>query len=95
MYGVYYKNWSKRDFIHPFKSQNPFLRLGCTELTWGESLSNKNTNTHIHDIVANRLWNFIQKNEVSLDNVENPHSWHFDAGKFIYISPSTTTIEDI
>jgi tryptophan halogenase len=82
-YGVYYKNWSKRDFIHPFKSQNPFLRLGCTELTWGESLSNKNTNTHIHDIVANRLWNFIQKNEVSLDNVENPHSWHFDAGKFI------------
>ena len=33
-YGVYYKNWSKRDFIHYFKSQNDFLRTNNVEKTW-------------------------------------------------------------
>ena len=26
---------------------------------------------------------FFLKNEISLDFDEHPHSWHFDAGKFI------------
>jgi len=82
-YGVYYKNWSKRDFIHYFKSQEDFLRTNNFESTWGELLANKDPNIHIHDLIGNKMWNFIQKNEVSLDFKEHIHSWHFDAGKFI------------
>lgn len=82
-YGVYYENWSRRNYIHYFKSQTDFLRTNNTESTWGEMLANKDPNTHIHDLIGNKLWNFIQKNEVSLDLTEHIHSWHFDAGKFI------------
>ena len=82
-YGVYYKNWSKRDFVHYFRAYQNFLRVNHTPNTWGEMLSNKDPNIHIHDLIANKTWNFIQKNEVSLDFDEYPHSWHFDAGKFI------------
>jgi tryptophan halogenase len=82
-YGVYYKNWSKRDFIHYFKSQKDFLRNNNCEESYGEILSNKDPNIHIHDLIGGKLWEFIQKNEISLDSEEYAHSWHFDAGKFI------------
>lgn len=82
-YGVYYKNWSKRDFIHYFKSRKVFLRNKHCEETYGETLANKDPNVHIHDLIGNKLWNFIQKNEISLNFEEHKHSWHFDAGKFI------------
>ena len=82
-YGVYYKNWSKRDFIHYFKSQEDFLRTNNLERTWGEMLANKDPDIHIHDLIGNKMWNFIRNNEVSLNNKEHIHSWHFDAGKFI------------
>lgn len=82
-YGVYYKNWSKKDYIHYFKSEQNFARENHQENTWGKTLANKELDTHIHDLVGNKLWNFIQKNEVSLNFKEYPHSWHFDAGKFI------------
>jgi len=82
-YGVYYKNWSKRDFIHYFKSQNDFLRTNNLEETWGEMLANKDPDIHIHDLIGNKLWKFIQKNQVSLNLNEHTHSWHFDARKFI------------
>ena len=81
-YGVYYENWSKRNFIHHFASNNPFLRKSTVEKTYCEMLANKDPNIHIHDLIDNKLWNFIQKNEISLDNIEYSHSWHFDAGKF-------------
>jgi len=76
-YGVYYKNWSKRDYIHYFTNE--------LEEEWENilSLGNKNIETHIHDLRVNKLWKFIQKNQVSLDNKVHEHSWHFDAGKFI------------
>ena len=82
-YGVYYKNWSKRDFINYFKKGNDFSRENITGPIWGEMLANKDPDTHIHDLIGNKMWNFIQKNEVSLDTEEHAHSWHFDAGKFI------------
>jgi hypothetical protein len=81
-YGVYYNNWSKRDFIHFFGSDKPFLRNSNTERTYCEILANKDPEIHIHELIANKLWKFIQKNEVSLDLEEHNHSWHFDAGKF-------------
>jgi tryptophan halogenase len=77
-YGVYYKNWSKKDFIHYFTNDD-------IEETWENnvSLGNKDFETHIHDLRNNKLWNFIQKNEVSLDYEKYRYTWHFDAGKFI------------
>lgn len=76
-YGVRYKNWSKRDFIHYFTSE--------IEEQWENivSLGNKDPDVHIHDLRRKKLWEFIQRNEVSLDTKEHSHSWHFDAGKFI------------
>jgi tryptophan halogenase len=82
-YGVYYKNWSKKDFIHYFKSGTDFSRTNNCEESYGEMLANKDPEVHIHNLIGNKLWNFIQKNEVSLDLEEHIHSWHFDAGKFI------------
>jgi tryptophan halogenase len=76
-YGVYYKNWSDRDFINYFGSETEDWT------TPTELLGNKDPSTHIHDLWGSKLWNFIQKNEVSLDKKEYRHSWHFDAGKFI------------
>ena len=82
-YGVYYKNWSKRDFIHYFKLNEIFLRKNNTESTWGAMLANKDLDIHIHDLIGNKMWKFIRKNKVSLNLAEHIHSWHFDAGKFI------------
>ena len=81
-YGVYYNNWSRRDYIHSFTSDRIFLRHDTIERTYCELLANKDPDTHIHDLIGTKLWKFIQKNEVSLDSNEQPHSWHFDAGKF-------------
>jgi tryptophan halogenase len=80
-YGVYYSNWSKKDFIHFFTTDEPFLRNSHIERSYCELLANKDPDIHIHDLIGNKLWKTIQKNEVSLDFDEQPHSWHFDAGK--------------
>jgi len=76
-YGVVYKNWSKRDFLHYFTDR--------IEEKWENifGLGNKDSETYIHDLRRKKLWEFIQRNEVSLDNNVHSHSWHFDAGKFI------------
>lgn len=82
-YGVYYKNWSKKNFIHYFNSGRDFLRTNNDMSNWGKTLANKDSDNHIHDLMGNKMWNFIQKNKVSLNSEEHVHSWHFDAGKFI------------
>jgi len=76
-YGVYYQNWGKKDYIHYFTNR--------LEESWESrmALGNKDPEVYIHDLRAIKLWNFIQKNEVSLNFKEYIHSWHFDAGKFI------------
>ncbi len=81
-YGVYYKNWGERDFIHHFKNHECFLRNKTTHNLWGQSLANKDFGVHIHDLIGTELWKFIRKNKVSLDTKEHLHSWHFDANKF-------------
>lgn len=40
-YGVYYKNWSKKNFIHYFRSNQNFLKVNHTEETWGKCLEIK------------------------------------------------------
>ena len=76
-YGVVYKNWSKRDFLHYFTDR--------IEEKWENifGLGNKDPDTYIHDLRRKKLWELIQRNEVSLDPDIHRHSWHFDAGKFI------------
>lgn len=81
-YGVYYKNWGKRDFIHFFGSKKSYLRNNHSAKTYGKLLANKDPKIHLHDLIGNKTWNFIKKNEVSLDWEEHNYSWHFDAGKF-------------
>ena len=83
-YGVYYKGWSNKDFLHHFKPSCLFQRNGMGgEETWGQLLSRKRKDDHIHDLIGSQLIEFSEKNEVSLNTQEYPHSWHFDAGKFI------------
>jgi tryptophan halogenase len=91
-YGVYYKNWSKRDFIHLFQDFEIYDNYNTNEFEYGNLLLNKSTKVHIHDLVGYELWNFIKNNEISLDSLLYPHSWHFDAGKFInFIKNKTIT----
>jgi tryptophan halogenase len=79
-YGVYYENWSKRDYIHHFKGGNPdeieyekFTRL----------LANKDPEIYIHDFLDSYLIRNIFNNKLVLDTDRYPISYHFDAGKFI------------
>jgi tryptophan halogenase len=83
-YGVYYQNWSKRNFIHHFDSNNSFSNSFANFRDFREyypMLANKDPDIHIHNLIGNKMWNFIQRNEVSLNTEEYHHSWHFDAGK--------------
>lgn len=77
-YGVYYKNWSKKDFLHYFTHE---VDEGWETIL---SLGNKDVDTHIHDLRGNKVWNFVQNNHVSVEGQKKyNHAWHFDAGKFI------------
>lgn len=80
-YGVYFKNWSKRDYIHHFSTCLQTDRHNIHYQNYYELLSNKDPETDYHSLVAPKLWKFIQKNQVSLNYDEHNHSWHFDAGK--------------
>lgn len=80
-FGVYFKNWSKRDYIHAFGSEVQFKRNNLNATEYFELLSNKDPAIEYHNIISPKLWNFVRKNEVSLNYDEYPYTWHFDAGK--------------
>jgi len=89
-YGVYYKNWSNRNWIHFFKSEPPFKRLGLSARKYIMLLGNKDPETFIHDIYGSTIWQeVVGKNNVFPNNhglkTENeyPNTFHFDAGKYI------------
>jgi tryptophan halogenase len=81
-YGVYYKNWSKRNFIHFFTPETPFERYNTRERPYCELLANKDPNIHFHSLLGNKLWKYIHKNQVCLNDNDYRFSWHFDAAKF-------------
>jgi tryptophan halogenase len=89
-YGVYYKNWSRRDWIHFFKSEVPFKLTGLSARKYIMLLGNKSPETFIHDIYGSVIWNeVVKKNNVfphnkglELEN-EYPNTYHFDAGHYI------------
>lgn len=82
-YGVYYKDWSKRDYIHYFKSPIPWYREGIDPDAYSKILANKDPETHIHDLIGQNLFNHIRKNNVLLNTEEYWLSWHFEASKGI------------
>jgi tryptophan halogenase len=90
-YGVYYKNWSKNDWIHFFKSESPFKKSGLSARKYIQLLGNKPTDTFIHDIYGKVIWkevvgknNVFPKNRGITETTEEyPHTFHFDAGKYI------------
>ena len=82
-YGVYYKNWGKKDYIHPFQRETIYERNNITRKEYSKLLLAKEKDVHIHDLINTKMWNFVKKNQISLDTEEHPHAWHFNAGKFI------------
>ena len=89
-YGVYYKNWSNRDWIHFFKSQVPFEKTGLSARKYIMLLGNKDPKTFIHDIYGSTIWDeVVGKNNVFPNNQgmesenEYPYSYHFDAACYI------------
>ena len=90
-YGVYYKNWSKNDWIHFFKSEPAFKKSGLSARKYIQLLGNKPTDIFIHDVYGKTIWKeVVGKNNVfpenrSLNEIkeEYPHTFHFDAGKYI------------
>jgi len=85
-YGVYYRGWSSRNFLHYFKSDLPFVRAETSARRYSMVLANKHKNTHIHDLMGRYLWEDVNRNLVyydEKDQEEYPRTWHFDAGLYI------------
>ncbi len=83
-YGVYYKNWSKNEFIHNFKGLEPWKSLGISALGYFQSFGNKPLEVPFHDYYGRDLMEAINKNLLMLDEESHyPKSYHFDAGKYI------------
>jgi tryptophan 7-halogenase len=93
-YGVYYKNWSSRDYIHYIKSHNPWNRENINSEAYAKLLANKPKDTFIHDLIGNNLFRQINKNRVLLDKEEYPHTWNFDAAKGIQFLKSISEKRD-
>lgn len=83
--GVMYSNWSKRDFLHHFKMPSLYQKYNLSAAQYSGFLGNKDKNTHIHDLIASKLYKDAKKNLIPYTE-SNPlyaNSWHFDAGKYI------------
>jgi len=108
-YGVYYQNWSQRDWIHFFKSDIPLKKSNLSARKYIQLLGNKPQNTFIHDMYGKNIWyEVVKKNlvfpdnrEITEDLEEYPHTFHFDAGKYIeflkkqaYKSPKVKFVEE-
>ena len=82
--GVFYKNWSKNDFIHNFKGAETWDKFSLKSTTYFQSFGNKDPNIPFHEYYANDLFKTIQNNHIFLDEQKYYEmSYHFDAGKFI------------
>jgi hypothetical protein len=82
-YGVYYKDWSKKDYIHYFKSPIPWYREGIDPDAYSRILANKDPDVHIHELIGENLFKEINNNNVLLNTEEYWLSWHFEASKGI------------
>lgn len=87
-YGVFYKNWSKHDFLHFFKGTRPFEKMGLPEIVYGKSFGSKPVDVPIENYFGKKITEITSQNLLLSDPEElHPLSWHFDAGKYIsYLS---------
>ena len=88
--GVLYSNWSPREYIHHFRVSALYEKHQINPMEYANSLANKNTDIHIHDLLANRLFHDAKNYQIPnpINNPNSPNccygtSWHFDAGKYI------------
>jgi tryptophan halogenase len=82
-YGVYYKNWSKHDFLHNFKTSTSWNALHILPTIYYRILANKPADVPISELVGIRQYEAVHKNLIFLEDTFYPKSWHFDAGKYI------------
>lgn len=84
-YGVLYKNWSEKDFLHYFKSTAEFSKEKTEEkmIFYGRMLANKPENVHVHEIMGKEIFECAKNNNLALDQNFYGMSYHFDANKFI------------
>lgn len=83
-YGVFYRNWSRKDFLHFFKGPTAFDKLGLPEIVYGKAFGSKPTDIPIEDYFGKRITEITSQNLLFSDPEElHPLSWHFDAGKYI------------
>lgn len=96
--GVYYKGWSKHDFIHSFKSGEYIEQFGITTSEYFQSFGNKPTDVPFSFYYGSDLLEAIDKNHFLPDSPQYHFSYHFDAGKYInYLSklnPQINVIHD-
>jgi tryptophan halogenase len=81
--GVYYQNWSKNNFLHFFKGDQPWNDLRMHPNAYGKILANKPIDLNINSVFGNFITDCSLQNRVCLDQYHYPMSWHFDAGKYI------------
>jgi tryptophan halogenase len=85
-YGVMYKNWSKNDFIHYFKTPSEFDNFSYSTFdlySYQRSLGNKDPETFLHTIMGKQLFSTVKENNLLLNQKMFPNSYHFDAALFI------------
>jgi tryptophan halogenase len=81
-YGVYYKNWSSKDFLHHFKNDKTFYSV-FDKIYYGRLLANKDSETYIHDLLGRDIFDMTQENLIYKNENDHPITYHFDAAKFI------------
>lgn len=88
-YGVYYKNWSEKNWLHHLKCVDHFRKYNINIHEYGKRLGSKG-NVYIHDLIGKFLFQATTNNHIlsgigskPSQFLEYPNSWHFDAGKYI------------
>lgn len=84
-YGVMYEGWSRNKFIHYLKNSKEFSLEKDNYSTeyYSMLLANKDPQTHIHSLMGRQIFEEVQKNNIMLEQTTYPHSYHFDANRFI------------
>ena len=97
--GVYYKGWSKNNFIHNFKGTQPFQDLDLTSNDYWQSFGNKPLDKPFHFYYGSDLIEAIDNNYFYPHSSTYSISYHFDAGKYIeflsnHVKDKVTIIND-
>lgn len=94
--GVYYKGWSKHNFIHNFKGNQPWNYLGITPPDYWQSMGNKPVDQPLHSYYGYDLIEAIDKNHFFPNSPAYQFSYHFDAGKYIqYLSSLNSNVFNV